>query len=316
MGWWTVLETFRFFVASTALGLRRVFLNATVEAEYGDEVVRGKHATLAHHGPRSGNLPPCLVGGVRIGRGSYVGLSHVDLDALGGVMRLSGYIPATYAEQAFWAIAARVDTQGPHRIAEIVEDVYFQNSSELTRGNMSLAQDMLNAWWAWSTENRCFPPRDGSAGDCTEYVLKAVDILRQIFSGNRTLLQKGEDFAGEEKLLNEGSFLVTILVNGIKVVIRKAAAFTNHLYSHRGAVADLCLTLDTRRGTITLSRESDSVPVDCCEFVQSVWGKEARGHTGIAGGPRTGGFNEHDLHVVAGRLKAYLKEGSPTSQLD
>lgn len=34
-------------------------VDATVEAEYGDDVVEGEILTLAHHGSRSNNPAPC-----------------------------------------------------------------------------------------------------------------------------------------------------------------------------------------------------------------------------------------------------------------
>ena len=38
---------------------KTITADATVEAEYGNNVVEGTKVTLAHHGPRSNNPAPC-----------------------------------------------------------------------------------------------------------------------------------------------------------------------------------------------------------------------------------------------------------------
>ena len=85
----------------------------TVEAEYGSVVVEGTELTLAHHGDRSGNPAPCLHEG-KVDCDA-IGLSHVDLDAMGGVLAVCGRKPVA---PSFWELAAFVDVNGPHKLPE------------------------------------------------------------------------------------------------------------------------------------------------------------------------------------------------------
>lgn len=109
-------------------------LYATVEAEYGDDVVAGSTPalTLAHHGSRKENPNPCLRDNIPGGFLNMstrpndpahdlfvpieaIGLSHIDLDALGGTAALMGKKPA---HESFWRLAAHIDSNGPHRAAD------------------------------------------------------------------------------------------------------------------------------------------------------------------------------------------------------
>lgn len=144
---------------------------ATVEAD-----VPGSVLTLAHHGPRSGRMCPCLSGNMPELGIQAIGLSHIDLDTLGGVMAILGRKPEDSCEcgygitgsrkPAFWrAAAALVDTNGVHKLPE-------DTPQEVN--------DMLNAFWAWSEKNRLFPPRDGGVEDVTKFVMDAIRVLRSI----------------------------------------------------------------------------------------------------------------------------------------
>ena len=135
----------------------------TVEAEYGDRCVEGTELTLAHHGPRAGNPAPCVaevparLGTQFTNAGATIGVSHVDLDTVGGILRLAeGDRPLTGSEE-FWRVAAFVDVNGVHRLAEA------NASDEIVR--------QLHAWWAWSETNRV---RVGpECVDVTEHVQQA-----------------------------------------------------------------------------------------------------------------------------------------------
>jgi hypothetical protein len=89
------------------------------------------------------------------------------LDALGGCLALLGRKPEA---DAFWALAAHVDVRGPHRLGEA-----GASEGDLAR---------LHAFWAWSAENRVFPPRDGTVADITEAVEAAGEALGRILGGD------------------------------------------------------------------------------------------------------------------------------------
>lgn len=252
----------------------------TVEAEYGDFVVEGSILTLAHHGSRSGNPAPCLASnGVAGGQEvEAIGLSHLDLDSLGGLMAVLGVKPEF---SGFWILADFVDINGPHKLS--------QSGAE--------PQDVarLYAFWAWSQAHRLSPERDGSVTDVTEAVLEAVEVIQRICADDPDLLAQGEAFRLAEEALNKRSFVQ--LEGG--VVVRVADAFTNHLYlSPEGEVAKAVVAFNTTTGGITISLADPIVGVSAKDVVQALWGPAAGGHAGIAGSPRGQRMTLADLQAA------------------
>ena len=131
-------------------------VEATVEAEYGEAVIPGSLATLAHHGSRAGNPAPCNDESIEpIPEDSTILISHIDLDTLGGIMALEGEKPR---DAEFWRAAGYIDVAGTHHIHELSDET----------------QDKLNAFYAYSYENRKhFAPPDKT---------RAVDVTAQIES--------------------------------------------------------------------------------------------------------------------------------------
>jgi len=269
----------RIWIASSAEKLAELNLDATVEAEYGSVLVEGKLLTLAHHGERAHNPAPC-VATVEPNQVETIGLSHFDLDTLGGVMVVTKH-PAAYPNHAgFWELAAFVDVNGAHRLCQA------EASEEDIRA--------LQAFWAWSTSNRYFPPRDGTAVDCTEFLQKATEVITAILDGDESLLTAGDANAVKQAELEVQSFLRW---HG-NVLVREADAFVNHLYEHEGHVAQAVIAFNTKTKAITVSAENPSVPLNCCALVQELWGPEAGGHKGIAGSPRNVEMTEADFEAT------------------
>lgn len=301
-----LLETFKIYLSNKAESLRALTLDATVEAEYGQDCVEGLSQTLAHHGPRSDSPPPCCNDEVlRLQEGSTVGLSHLDLDTLGGLLRLAGYaadrVKAPF-EWGFWKLAGMVDVSGPHRLNQLIKELV---QSENLPGNYGTGwSEMLHAYWAWSQENRLFPPRDGSALNVTGRVLESAKVLFRIFDGDEELLEAGRKFAQAERELNESSLIrYHHTESGHLVIVRRASAFTNHLYTAPwGTTASVVISLRDDFKSVTVSRENDDVPLNCCEAVQAVWGPEAGGHAGIAGSPRGTEMTRDDLNQVVSEV--------------
>jgi len=240
--------------------------SATVEAEYGAVCVEGSVLTLAHHGPRSGNPAPCLATNESVREGiDVIGVSHVDLDALGGVMAIMGVKPSA---ESFWDLAAFVDTHGAHKLGE-------SNASE---SNLRA----LHAFWAWSEQNRCYPPRDGSAQDVTEYVRGACAAITSILEGDETMLAAGDAFRAATRTLNLESFKES---SG-RVVLRVSDSFVNHLYDYNGEAFDAVVAYNSKFKSVTVSFANPKETDDACKLVQSLWGVLAGGHKGIAGSPR------------------------------
>ncbi len=242
--------------------------SATIEAEYGDEVVEGSVMTMAHHGPRQANPCPCLAPNRPQGSRELevVGLSHLDLDTLGACAAVLGRKPDC---ADFWRLAAYLDIHGPHKVAQAQA-----SPIDLRR---------LYGYLAWSQANRYSPPRDGSLEDVTAVVLSGVDVLERLASGDEELLAAGDAFLAGQEELNRSSFVE--LKNG--VLARVSPFFTNSLYSTpTGELGLMVVALRTGAMNITVSL-ADPIPgVSARSIVQDLWGAEAGGHDGIAGSPR------------------------------
>lgn len=91
-------------LASSASALRRVAPTHTVEAEWGDEVVEGSVLTLAHHSSREGQPAPCLYRspGHTWPKVALVGVSHLDLDTIGGIIGLMGIWQELLTREVSW----------------------------------------------------------------------------------------------------------------------------------------------------------------------------------------------------------------------
>lgn len=250
---------------------------ASVEAEYGDDMVCGRIVTLAHHGPRCGNPAPCVAQVNKIDIGGTILVSHVDLDTLGGVMALTGVKPNA---PDFWQGAAFVDVMGPHHIHELHGDV----------------QSMLNAYYAFAEAHK--GERYNTAVDITEAIEPHVSAIACIC---------GEDTPAKANLLREGAEWckrVTWAVEGclmyedenIRAFKTPGVFCSSSYYSHElKLVAKATVTLNTKFGAITVAFEDGGKAHSAKAIVQSLWGEGAGGRDGIAGSPRNWGKTEEEL---------------------
>lgn len=258
---------------------------ATVEAEYGDVCVPGSWATLAHHGSRAHLPVPCVLPNRQDTPDALlVGISHLDLDTLGGVLALFGLKPEA---QEFWLAAARVDVEGPHMLPLITQD------------NAVLGQ--LNAFWAWSEANRLLLPRDGAAVDVTEAVMTAADAVAKILGGDNTLLAAGEVWAAGKAALDKGSLVFE--AGGLQY--RVAEGWVNHLY---GVDTKAILGYNPKTGKVTLSFVDDKAAgeFDAGKLLQSYFGPEAGGRKCVAGGPRDLFVPRWKAHFVATQIASTI----------
>lgn len=250
---------------------------ASVEAEYGDEVVCGRLVTLAHHGPRCNNPAPCVAQVGKIDGGGTILVSHIDLDCLGGIMALMGIKPAA---PDFWEGAAFVDVMGPHHIQELPKAV----------------QDMLNAYYAFTEAHRS--ERVNTIVDITEaiepHMSTIVCICGDDTPAKAALLRKGEEWrdritqAVENCLVHENRNVRAFKTPG---VFCAGAYYSPSI----GAVAKATVTLNSKFGAITVAFEDGGRAHSAKALVQSLWGKEAGGRDGIAGSPRNWGKTGEEL---------------------
>lgn len=304
----SILNTFTFWIASNPSVLEVLGLDATVEAEFGDVCVEGKYHTLAHHGSRAGNPAPCAQEITPIPDGSNVGLSHVDLDALGGILRLAGYGPFKGTlEYMFWQLAARIDIQGCHKLAAIQQDLMRDEGA--SSGQITRITQYYHAWCAWSANHRYYPPQHSEAVDCTGFIRSAIRIIMDILEGDTCLLEVGDKWLEAQKSLEQESFRNIVTFPRFTLIFRTHAQFTNHLYKtpfHEPA--DLVFSHNTTSGACTLSRADGSFPVDCAKTMQTLFGPEAGGCAAIAGSPRGKKYTEKEFDEAGHRLLLLLEK--------
>lgn len=278
---------------------------ATVEAEYGDRVVEGSILTLAHHGDRKANPCPCSARAEMLVKAAplspsdtfeAVGISHFDLDTIGGVAAIMGIKPKC---PRFWELAEFVDLNGAHKLHT------FEFACDAEKNALT---EMMNAWWAWSKTQKFLIA--GLVLECTGHIQAAVfalsHIVEWIDKGQAeaspetcAYIRNGRDFAEAEEKLNVDS-LHEFGAEGGRcdgVVSRVSTEFVNHLYSLPDGERHFraCVALNTTRGMINVSLAEPIPGVSARTIVQSLWGPLAGGHDTIAGSPRGLVMNVSDL---------------------
>lgn len=259
---------------------------ATVEAEYGDFCVEGSRHTLAHHGPRTGQKAPCAYGDeeLRDVEITAVGLSHIDLDTIGGCLALEG-MKRSGDHEGFWRLAEFVDLNGPHKLA-----LSGACEEDIAR---------LYAYWAFSAVNRVHPDRDGTVSDVTEKVQDHFTAVLRILRDDKDYLTEGATFRAAEAKLNTDSFIS----EHAGIVVRVSTGFVNHLYTTpAGTLGKAVVAFNTHTGALTTSL-ADPIPgVSCVTVMQQLFGPSAGGHTGIAGSPRGQRMSLFDMVDLVGTL--------------
>ena len=298
-------------LAPSAAHARQITAQLTVEAEYGAYVWEGTAYTAAHHqkdGPyagrhilahaATGRPSPCNDPNIPILQSGLIGVSHLDLDTIGGVLRADPVRAQThfgFDTQAFWDLAEAVDTRGAHRLPELCSDAALLRQ--------------LHGFWAWS---KTAPHFDFMrVHDVGSVIDAAALVLLELFTGDPQRLGAGEAFAAGEAALNTRTY---VHADG-GVILRhteSASDFVNHLYrSPSGDLNQGVVAWNREKGSITISvSDPDVLGVDCRALVQSLWGPESGGHAGIGGGPRElrFGFGEADRAVAV--LRAALAKGA------
>ncbi len=257
----------------------------TVEAEYGDCVVKGSLATLAHHGPRSGNPCPCLYNNKMYSNLTDIGISHVDLDTVGGVLSVLNSKPLN---KEFWELAAYVDLKGIHRVDNFFEYQKINNIMTFTPVlNKKLLMAQLNAWYAWAENNKLYAESHRIV-DVYDWFIRAYHTLTFIEQLDENYMMNGQVYEQDLKYKSIGSLIDFTS----KVCLRSADFFVNSFYSNPNSTTPFeCIVgYNTRQQSITLSFIDESIcdkyNITASNIMQSFWGNGAGGHRTIAGTPR------------------------------
>lgn len=285
---------FKVIMASNPEVLRSLNPDFTVEAEYGEILVEGKYGTLAHHGSRSNNPAPCTVKNnifydtpeLFTEKEFIIGISHFDLDTLGGIFAIFGIKNESKLANEFWQLAGFIDVNGAHKIS---------------KSNARLdAIDILYSYWAYAQNKRYFCKGDETLEIPYKDIMDFWRFFEEMFKeSDRDLkgkyLQAGFDFKADEVQKNKDSFVEEC--GG--AILRVAPYFTNTFYTTpEGKICDCVVAYNTLNGAITISFAEKTDKRNAREIVQKFWGEKAGGHQSIAGSPRGEKMKLKDLTMI------------------
>jgi hypothetical protein len=240
----------------------KVKADATVEAEYGSQVVKGTKITLAHHVPEYKNCPAPCIAIVEPLQEPTILVSHVDLDTIGGIMSIIGEKPE---HPAFWEAVAFIDLNGRHRLAEVSKKV----------------QPLIKGAWAIDSKYRL--GRVEKLTNITKTVQKYIDDIQSLLAGNKKLIRIGErEF---EKLQQSQENCLIEEDRKVRFFITENVPCSFAYYSPSlKKVVPLIVVFNNKFKSITVSCENGQLNVG--KFVKELWGEGAGGHAGIGGSPR------------------------------
>lgn len=260
---------------------------STVEAEYGDIVIEGTHATLAHHSGEWRKFPaPCNRKDIQPMDGGYILISHIDLDTVGGILRLiHGNDDPFFRDGAFWEGAEFIDLNGPHRVYELDKGV----------------REELQAVWAWVASQ----PRGERVTDATD-VTNIIEDWGQALSyliepedysdADRKyveLIKAGQEWAADLENAQEACLVLSVPEKVRVFVTEDVSTAAAYREPETGFIYPATVTFNKKLGSITVATSNGAF--NAREVVQSLWGPEAGGHPGIAGSPRGQVMTENDL---------------------
>jgi hypothetical protein len=253
----------------------------TIEAEYGEVTVQGSLYTSAHHGKNSHKVCPAMDMQLNMLKADAVGISHIDLDTLLGIMRMQTPLQV---DTAFASAAAYIDTHGLHRLYEVDEKLH----------------KYFFAFWAFSENNR-LPKTDKFCLDVTEKVELFINVLKIILDDDSVLIADGYVWHARMQKLEAESFVKDVgFDSNFSGLIRKSDCFINHLYTHEGKTYDFVIGYNEKNKAYTLSFERDC-GLNAAVIMRKVFGDLAGGHAGIAGSPRGQTF-DYDNVLIEGIL--------------
>lgn len=268
------------YMSEEELSEQNIIPVATVEAEYGEKVIKGTEVTLAHHIKEYENNPaPCNTPNVPIvSDNTTIIVSHLDLDTLGGISALIG---RKKEDVKFWQSAEFIDLNGPHNLFQVEEET----------------RKKYIAYQAYQASHR--NPRFTEITDVTDIVLEHLRIIDRVIDGDKMLIQEGMKWDKETKKKIEDCLIFEN--NNVRVFNSPEGVFCSASYysEKQGKVIPSTVTRNGKFKSVTVAMADGGKKVSAKELVQELWGNEAGGHPGIAGSPRGREMTEKDLKKLA-----------------
>ena len=274
----------KIILANTYEKASQIKPDAAVEAEYGEQIIRGAVYTLAHHADGYKDQPaPCLFPN-QIGFDGDILISHIDLDTIGGCLALYGKKPE---DPEFWEAVAFIDVNGP------------QHVQELSAGG----REKLRAYWGYN--NSLIKNKHIGICEVTDEILQSGLVIQKIIDGDPFLLQQGEQWERETQeavdhcLVSENEYIRAFETSGV---------FCNSAYYSPSMkkIIPAVIVLNSKMNAIIISFADGGKRFSASCAVKKLWGELAGGHEGIAGSPRGWNLNEAEIRGEFDRAAAYL----------
>lgn len=260
-----------------------ISIDATVEAEYGSEIIEGKTITLAHHVSKyKDHRAPCIQEVSKLPDSSNIIISHIDLDTLGGIAALMG---VKHENKEFWEGVEYIDLNGPHHLNELDNNI----------------ANMINAYNAYAALKHL--DKFDDIKDVTDVVIDRINIINRIIDGDEKLITEGLDYFNreqkriEECLVFENPNIRIFYSNGI---------FCNASYYSKklDMIVPYIVSFNSYYDSLSFSSENGGIDISCQLVMKELFGKEAGGHNGIAGSPR----NQKMTHDDFVKLSNYVND--------
>lgn len=264
---------------------KRIKAEATVEAEYGEHILKGTMVTLAHHVEEFRNNPaPCVQKVPVLPMGSKIVISHIDLDTLGGIMSLVGEKPV---DKEFWRVVEFIDVNGPHHIIKFPKQ-----------------KDKLNAYWSMKLP---YPKKNSSKKvvDVTQIVKEHIEAIKKILKGDMQLIEQGKNWVKrmekkvEDCLIEEDRYVRIFKTNGV-------FCSSSYYSKKQKAFIPATVVFNERDGEIKVSNHDRSFNAD--EVMKKLFGNESGGKAGIAGSPRGKRMSKKDFEKAVYEIRTLLSQ--------
>lgn len=274
------MET-KILICSVANNLRQQLLDfpatATVNAEYGNDILEGNVRTLAS--------PACHCLNNNI-EANAIGIATLSLDTLGGILAILGEKSPKIGDprirqDLFWDLVAFVSKRGHHRMSDWVSDT----RRKLGGPAYDDIANTADAFWAMDAVlDKGSLPSSSDVLDITEFVGKLRDTLYAVFNGDKDLFAAGRTYRDEQFAINQASFKGVI--DG-KVIVRAYELYVNNLYrAPNGLLVNRIVGFNTLSGVITITLEHPEPGVNLAEFASKQWQSTICGYECIVCSPK------------------------------
>lgn len=285
-------------LCSDATTLKSIDPDVTIGAEYGSEVIQGSKLTLIYNEEHLVTPQLCLGENIDVLPDTdhlVIGLRQIDLNTLGGLMRVLEW---KNGDESFWEMVAEVYRLGAHNLDKITNE---QMNSLLNRMTKEEAEDLisynvkcLNAMWALLQKKRIYRPDRGKVMDITSRVSSMINIIRNILdieTDTPDEFAEGDKYAIKKLELDETSYRATIG----RTIVRSSSCFVNDIFRDK----DMVVTFNENNKSIILSRSNDEVNLDCKEIMRTLFGSFVYGRSGTAVTPIDVEYNREYTIKVA-----------------